>query len=83
MSFVCGFKTIWHSQMDICRVKLNSSKLKENMLFTLIHPFLLFCHHFDKVTILKTLDKNCRLIERKNRGTVLDLTQILNTKVKQ
>lgn len=74
MSFVCGFKTICHSQMDISRVKRNSSKLKEKMQFTLIHPFLLFCHHFDKVTILETLDKNCRVVEMKNRGTVLDLT---------
>lgn len=66
--------TIWHSQMDISRVKLNSTKCKEKMQFTLTHPFLLFFHHFDKVTILETLDKNCRIREVENRGTVLDPT---------
>lgn len=69
-----GFKTIWHSQMDISRVKLNSTKHKEEMQFTLLHPFLLFCHHFGIVTILETLDKNCRVIEVNNRGTVFNLT---------
>lgn len=59
---IFGFKTIWHSQMDISRVKLNDPKFKEKMQFTLIPLFLLFCHHFGNVTILKTLDKISRII---------------------